>query len=224
MQPSSSYPYGDPPAQLSSYATPIQRSQNTTASLSTTNQISNRSPYDELRTPHYSQQHHTRTPSGLHPGDGAVYVPVPRPPQPSHHVHANAPYHSHSPDAGYKQSSGEQRSSYPGYLFEAPYSDSAQFSTPSQPIIQDVNRHHFLPTPSEIARAYPSYPSDARPILPSRHTFQPASHRVSQSHPSAIPEVTSVGSTPNMSAAISAPTERYPCEKCGKTFSRYVGG
>ncbi|KAF8893462.1 hypothetical protein BD779DRAFT_1669751 [Infundibulicybe gibba] len=95
---------------------------------------------------------------------------------------------------------------------------------------------HFIPTPSETAHPYSNYsrrtpgpqsppisdiyahgeyPSQSPHVVPSTH--RSASQRamqISTGRPRTAP-------TSNMSpTASSPPTERFPCEKCGKTFSR----
>lgn len=94
----------------------------------------------------------------------------------------------------------------------------------------------FIPTPSEIANVYtnysprqipmsprsPTHPSDipfANPQYPTQHVSSSRSPsqrltRISTSRPRTAPT-----SAPPISGA-SPSGERFPCEKCGKTFSR----
>uniref|UniRef100_A0A8H8CP12 C2H2-type domain-containing protein n=1 Tax=Psilocybe cubensis TaxID=181762 RepID=A0A8H8CP12_PSICU len=98
---------------------------------------------------------------------------------------------------------------------------------------------HFIPTPSEIAHNYSSYshhlvtphsptsPEDqyhssadySSPphIVPSSHGSQ--SHRLSRIATGRPQSVSAATSTSPISAS-SPSGERFPCEKCGKTFSR----
>jgi hypothetical protein len=150
MQSSHAYPYDEPQAQIPSYPTSVQRSHPVSVGFSTAAQTLNRSPYDELRAPYYSQQpHQTSAPAGIHPREGA-YVPV----QTSQYV-ASAPYREGQPASG-------ERQAYSGYLYETPYTQPSQYPTASQiPVNQDVDRRRFIPTPSEMAQAYPNYASSS---------------------------------------------------------------
>ncbi|PFH49758.1 hypothetical protein AMATHDRAFT_4614 [Amanita thiersii Skay4041] len=98
----------------------------------------------------------------------------------------------------------------------------------------DQRNHHgaqFIPTPSELTQSYASY---SRPVSsthpPNHHPDQYATgHEYAASRGSLPHSVrVSTSSRPRTAAgtvsspnSISSPTgERFPCEKCGKTFSR----
>jgi len=94
---------------------------------------------------------------------------------------------------------------------------------------------HFIPTPTEMAHSYSNYPQamssqsstisnhyassgnqyhGAVPIVPSaQQPLRPS--RISTARPR-----TASGATTSPILATSPPGERFPCEKCGKTFSR----
>ncbi|KAF8902907.1 hypothetical protein CPB84DRAFT_1678420 [Gymnopilus junonius] len=94
----------------------------------------------------------------------------------------------------------------------------------------------FIPTPSEIASSYSSYShqmtSPQSPTIPEDgfppdypvppHMVPPSlggghrSSRIATGRPRTVSTVTSTSSA----SASSATGERFPCEKCGKTFSR----
>lgn len=128
-----------------------------------------------------------------------------------------------------------------GYQPTASYYPSSYRVPP--PPAQSSSRSHresqsqFIPTPSEIANTYPSYPSAYRQISPPQHSphttglysssgYQPQQNAYRSSVP--IPgRISTSGTRPLMqshpsssTSPISPSAERFPCEKCGKTFSR----
>jgi hypothetical protein len=225
MHPSRSYTYDDQPPQISAYNRSLQTSSNRPAHA----QSLNRPSYEELRASYLAQQQlRSNNPTtGLDPREGAAYVPLHTPPPPNQYL-TPAQYNDGQPHgAGYKQSS-DNRLPYPGYMYEQAYPGSSQFpaSNPFPVPNQDVNRRGFVPTPSEMVHVYPNYSGSSRPVLPSQqHPFDADPRhmsRSSQSHSSSlsttVPHVP--GHVQNVGALLA--TERYPCEKCGKTFSRCV--
>jgi hypothetical protein len=94
---------------------------------------------------------------------------------------------------------------------------------------------HFIPTPTEMAHSYSNYPQPMPsqsstmsnhygpgvnqyhgPVPMVSHTQQPPRpSRISTARPR-----TASGATTSPILATSPPGERFPCEKCGKTFSR----
>lgn len=97
----------------------------------------------------------------------------------------------------------------------------------------------FIPTPSEISHSYNNYPPRQISVPPQSptisqdvaysgsqypppHTIVPSSHSSSQ-RPARIstggrPQTAPTGQSPT--SASSPPGERFPCDRCGKTFSR----
>ncbi|KDR75093.1 hypothetical protein GALMADRAFT_69496 [Galerina marginata CBS 339.88] len=131
-----------------------------------------------------------------------------------------------------------------------PYTTQNQLYPPQYPPTADQrpvplghtphSRPHFIPTPSEIASSYSSYnhqmvtphspstipedgyaPSDY-PVSPH---MGPSSHGGHGHRPSRITTgrprtVSTAAASPSPTSASSPSGERFPCEKCGKTFSR----
>jgi len=136
-----------------------------------------------------------------------------------------------SPSSHISQSGYHSQSSY--YSPQYPLTTEHQRSKHSHPV-----EAQFIPTPSEIAHAYPSYPSRQIPMSPRSPTTPPdnpfagsqyppphsliPSPRISSQRPTRIstsrPRTASMSTSPTTVA--SPPAERFPCEKCGKTFSR----
>jgi hypothetical protein len=131
-------------------------------------------------------------------------------------------------------SSSSPTSHYPP---NPPYYVPSQYpSTPQHRVHQasHTSGAHFIPTRSELAHSYPSYSgqispdqSSQPPDLYSNSEFQ--QHRVPSSSRPSLPQPThtSTADPQNVSRASASPTsasfpsgERYPCERCGKTFSR----
>jgi len=218
MHSSRPYPYDEQEAQIPSYSAPAQRLHQASPNFPTPAQALNRSPYDELHASYFSQ--HQLPTGGMHPREGAPYVPA----QPSQYVppgavstqyttaHSRHVVHKHSLD---------ERHSYAGYLYGAP---SPQLPVPSQfSRTQDLDRP-FIPTPSEMTNVYSNHACSSRLMVPSQHPFEQGARRTSR--PPQLPN--SIGATTHVATQVMNPlpisspvvTERYPCEKCGKTFSR----
>jgi hypothetical protein len=223
MHPSRSYAYDEEQAPLSSYSTTAPRSHQASPNFPTTAQTLNRPPYDGLQASYYAQQQlHNNTSNTIHTREGAPYVST----QTSRYLSSPQYRDGQSHNVGYKPPPGH---SYSGYLYQTPYTDSSQFpATGRFSVNQDMERRQFIPTPSEMARVYPSHTSSPRSIIPSHHSFESDTRhllsRSSQPHLNPIPTTTTHVAT-HVPNATSSPTttERYPCEKCGKTFSRCVG-
>ncbi|KAF5351793.1 hypothetical protein D9756_007635 [Leucocoprinus leucothites] len=96
------------------------------------------------------------------------------------------------------------------------------------------NQTQFIPTPSEMANSYPNYPTTLPPHSPqSVNSYGPEAN--GYSNPAMLPQPphplrpsristgrprTGSGATSSPTSATSPSGERFPCEKCGKTFSR----
>jgi hypothetical protein len=137
-------------------------------------------------------------------------------------------YHAdHTSDPRYYQSQGLPVSSSIPYGSQSSYY-SGQFSNPTdQRTQQSHHAGHFIPTPSELTQTYANY---------SRHMTSPqtsarspeqygTNHEYTMSRgPLQQPSRVSTSSRSRAGAG-NSPTpassgERFPCEKCGKTFSR----
>lgn len=118
-------------------------------------------------------------------------------------------------------------------------SSSSSNSGNTSPSAPYMNPHHYpssqhssshsdriIPTPADMAHTY-NYSGS----IPDQHPSQSPStyptaghHSRHHRHPSTSPILSSTRTTStrssHASAASSATTERYPCEICGKTFSR----
>jgi len=122
--------------------------------------------------------------------------------------------------------------------YQSQYLQSPEQRSPSQNPAQPSTQ--FIPTPSEIANSYSNYthqtpashsPSSQEDIYPtSSHDYPVPPHMVPSSHGNHSHRPTRiVTGRPRGGASVSStsPTsssspsgERFPCEKCGKTFSR----
>jgi hypothetical protein len=122
------------------------------------------------------------------------------------------------------------------YSSEGPVSSSSSSPTPSPPTLpqyatdyRNSSGSNFIPTPSDMANSYNSYSSivPRSPTssteryattlpYPSPHLMSGGAHRPGRLSTSR-PRSGTVGST---GSATSPTGERFPCEKCGKTFSR----
>ncbi|TFK44285.1 hypothetical protein BDQ12DRAFT_717448 [Crucibulum laeve] len=120
-----------------------------------------------------------------------------------------------------------------GYSAQAPY-------YPSQHVGADHRSHptsqaNFIPTPSEMAHNYSSYsPMSHSSVSPEHYSshsgdYPAPPHMVPSSHgsmhrPARIsttrPRTATGGASTSPTSASSPSGERFPCEKCGKTFSR----
>ena len=134
---------------------------------------------------------------------------------------------------GFGGSSSSSPSAYPAQNSQYP----SQYLPPADPRSGPVSHTpQFIPTPSEIAHSYANYnhsiPSPHSPTSP-EGGFPPdyplpphmvpstagSGHRTSRLVSSRPRPGSSTTSTSSPSAS-SASGERFPCEKCGKTFSR----
>jgi len=93
------------------------------------------------------------------------------------------------------------------------------------------NQTQFIPTPSDMASSYPNYPQTLPPYSPTAATYGPRVDVYSKpvTGPPQRPRTSriSIGRARTASGATLPPTsatspsgERFPCEDCGKTFSR----
>lgn len=98
------------------------------------------------------------------------------------------------------------------------------------PLNQSAQQTRFIPTPSQIAHAYSTYAPqvqgdlfDSSPIEYSSGPHMVPSNTI-QRRPSRTltgrPRGGSIVGTTSPTSASSPSGERFPCEKCGKTFSR----
>lgn len=124
----------------------------------------------------------------------------------------------------------------PGYHSQTSYYASRYSSPAQQQHSHHVGKHshsaeaQFIPTPSEIAHAYTNYSSMSpqSPMSPPDHSYTnpqfPSSSPTIPSSRNARRPMRISSSRPPSSQSPSSPTspsgERFPCEKCGKTFSR----
>lgn len=112
---------------------------------------------------------------------------------------------------------------------------AGQYGTRTHPSNQATSSQ-FIPTPSEIAHPYPGYPRQVpvsgvpqtspdvypSPEYPPPPHMVPSSqqspHRPSRISTNRARSIPAPGHSPT--SASSPPGERFPCERCGKTFSR----
>ncbi|KAL0956821.1 hypothetical protein HGRIS_002932 [Hohenbuehelia grisea] len=129
-----------------------------------------------------------------------------------------------NPPNGYYSSNGSS-STQAGYP-----PGSASYYDPSQSYPQSSMGHsqspRFIPTPSELATNYPGYSADGRAISPSQ-SRRPEYYSAEYHQQLASSQLQHGGRIPSSRPRSTAPTsnnaasgERFPCEKCGKTFSR----
>jgi DNA-directed RNA polymerase subunit RPC12/RpoP len=100
------------------------------------------------------------------------------------------------------------------------YSSSTPY--PQSPLNHDTLNHVFIPTPSEMAHSYQNFtPGSSSQMYPTQQPFHEPSVRPSPAHTSShrLAPAHSMR-TPQSSATTSPVSERYRCDKCGKTFSR----
>lgn len=132
----------------------------------------------------------------------------------------------------YESTGGGSSSSQMSYSPQSPY------QAPHYP--EHLRPHHagkhsssvepqFIPTPSEIAHAYTNYSSRQISMSPQDIPFPtpqyPSSRPMAESSRSPSQRFTRIStSRPRTAPTSASPTtssgERFPCEKCGKTFSR----
>jgi hypothetical protein len=146
-------------------------------------------------------------------------------------IHSHHRYSNSNSSRDYYSSSGILNSTSP---LQQPYSNQAyysnQYPSPSSET-RSPSQTQFIPTPSEMAHSYSNYPpppqtvstqygpglngySNPVPVLPQPHNpLRPS--RISTGRPR-----TASGATTSPTSATSPSGERFPCEKCGKTFSR----
>lgn len=120
------------------------------------------------------------------------------------------------------------------YSGDGPVSSSSSSPTPSPPTLpqyatdyRSSSGSNFIPTPSDMAHSYNSYGSaiPRSPTVSSSERYAttlpyPPPHLLSGVRPrlsTSRPRSGTLGST---GSATSPTGERFPCEKCGKTFSR----
>lgn len=123
------------------------------------------------------------------------------------------------------------------------YAPQSQYYNPSYPPADHRSpaspppQSHFIPTPSEIAHSYANYPHQLSiprsPTVPPPENYgSPLDYRVSSHIPShhshshrprimtGRPRTVSSAASTSPISASSPSGERFPCDKCGKTFSR----
>ncbi|KAJ4488784.1 hypothetical protein C8J55DRAFT_604049 [Lentinula edodes] len=102
------------------------------------------------------------------------------------------------------------------------------FNTHQYPSSQNPSGHRgrFIPTPSEIAHAYSNYPGSIsdQHISQSPSTYSTPGHHSRHHRQTSTSPILSNTRTVPVRSSYASPTspsnERYPCEICGKTFSR----
>ncbi|KIK69265.1 hypothetical protein GYMLUDRAFT_67922 [Collybiopsis luxurians FD-317 M1] len=140
-------------------------------------------------------------------------------------------YARHANDPRYYQSTGMDRmvpsssnsGNTPHSPHSAPYFNSHHYSSSHS---SSTHNDRFIPTPSEIAGGY-HYGSiaDQHPSQSPSTYSTPGHHSRHHRNPSTSPILTSsrvsgTRSSHTSHTSTSPTTERYPCEICGKTFSR----
>jgi hypothetical protein len=171
--------------------------------------------YPEQSGGHYytSQISGTSTHGHLDPRYGRSSTPLPG---------GGHRYSRHADDPRYYQPSGMLSSS--SSHSENTSSSTPYFSSHHHPSSHSPTQNdRFIPTPSDIAGGY-HYGSmtDQHPSQSPSTYMTPGHHSRHHRNPSTSPILTPtrVSSTRSSSHATASPTERYPCEICGKTFSR----
>ncbi|KAF8971086.1 hypothetical protein BDZ97DRAFT_1753428 [Flammula alnicola] len=181
--------------------------------------------YPSGHIPHQSADHAT---TGYHQHDGSSHYYV----APEHGIGGtndrDTRYYSSQQGFGGPASASvsqpmyaPQNAPYPPQFLPALDERSLPLGHRAQPQIP------FIPTPSEIANTYSNYPHQGStprsPTIPedpysSSLDYPAPPHMVPSSHASHRPSRLATGRPRTISAA--ATSERFPCEKCGKTFSR----
>ncbi|KAF5380263.1 hypothetical protein D9757_008217 [Collybiopsis confluens] len=129
-------------------------------------------------------------------------------------------YSRHVADPRYYQSSGMMpSSSHSGNTPSAPYISSHHYSSSHN---TSTHNDRFIPTPSEMAGYQYGSIQDQHPSQSPSTYPTPGHHSRHPRNPSTSPILTSsrVSGTRSSQSSSSPTTERYPCEICGKTFSR----
>ncbi|KXN90968.1 Transcriptional regulator MET31 [Leucoagaricus sp. SymC.cos] len=139
-------------------------------------------------------------------------------------------YSGSTSNRDYYSSSGILNSSS---ALQQPYSNQASYYNSYPENRSPSNQTQFIPTPSEMANSYTNYPmSPHSPQTPSQYgpavggyhsnvqvlpqpQYPLRPSRISTGRPR-----TASGTTTSPTSATSPSGERFPCEKCGKTFSR----
>jgi len=115
-----------------------------------------------------------------------------------------------------------------GYQSTLVHPEPPQYPTMTNqyPVSRETNQRGFIPTPSELINAYPTLPGRSQPTSHNSQRLDATSGFPHSRHPqSQLKNITVLSHAPSLSAPNSPPTqaaERYPCEKCEKTFSRSV--
>ncbi|KAF5355526.1 hypothetical protein D9758_006383 [Tetrapyrgos nigripes] len=129
---------------------------------------------------------------------------------------------------GHRPSRSVANSSYNYSSSMVPHSSSSTNGQPPSPLYYSSSQYsstnhgdRFIPTPSELASSHYNYSGQQMSQSPSMYTT-PGHHQ--RRHPSTSPIMTtrhSSRSGHSQSSPVSpTASERYPCEICGKTFSR----
>ncbi|KAF4597950.1 C2H2-type domain-containing protein [Pleurotus pulmonarius] len=154
------------------------------------------------------------------PMSAQLYVPSNAPPNPQYPRSMTV-----SPEAQ------QYASMQPGYVPHPhpPYYNGSYDQSSQSPVVT-AQTPQFIPTPSDFVGQYAAYPANARPMSPNfgREYYGSPEYQHGASSSQIPPQHSSryTGSRPRSTAPISptstsSPTgERYPCDKCSKTFSR----
>lgn len=214
MHHSRAYSYDDPEGGYSSNQVPPHQGQYPTSAQQ----------YDRgYQQPQGSGQYYVQTGNNAHVTQPDPYLRNMAPVVPPTHQYTSTGHHrDHQSPGGSGSSSQAHASMYPAqtpYYQQYPRSQTTGVHSSEGP---------FIPTPSDLYNAYPprqiSVPPQSptpdpysTPQYPPPHSIVPSS-RSPEQRPARISTgrpLTSPGSP------ISSPSgERFPCERCGKTFSR----
>jgi hypothetical protein len=115
-----------------------------------------------------------------------------------------------------------------GFRSAPAYTDSFQqypITSNQWSMNRDVDHRGFIPTPSEMASVYPAIRSHSGPEFRSQQSVEPSAEFAQHTHTrsQSNPYPTLGAQSPMAGSPPPQPlTERFPCDKCDKTFSRFV--
>ena len=155
-------------------------------------------------------------------------------PQPSHYLQ-QIPNYPPSGHLGHtsQRSMGTSQPHQSGYRSAPAYTDASlpySMTSSQWPMNRDVDRRGFIPTPSEIASVYPGIHPHSGPEFHNQQNVD-SSPEFSHHHPSHLHTRSQSNPFPTLAQNPAPgspplppppPAERFPCDKCDKTFSRFV--
>lgn len=182
----------------------------------------------------------TNQPNGYVRSMTPSLVPAHRYPNPNPNPNRDARYIN---PHGVAASSSNSSIAQPAYAPQNQYYDAhdAPYIPPEYRTQISNHSHSRIPTPSEIANSYSKYPhhmtTPQSPTIPedpytsSSVDYPAPPHMLPSSHGQGIhghrprivtgrPRTASAAGSTSPTSASSPPGERFPCDKCGKTFSR----